>query len=525
MPFESNITKKVNKMTWIIPSSFALMCLVLVLGIIFLQIKQFARLETAFAFSIGTDIVGMAICVMLGFGTLSNCKEPSGYTRIFVTLITLTSMALFIDECSWLVDGVARLAKLNLAINVHYFANSAVLTFFFWKYVTYALDLDGKFMNTLNMIMNILIVPNVLSAFANLFYPLYFYVDEFGKYQRTEGLYWFSQLYSAVGVICVVLALIFSKAKVKTKIITGSFIAIPVLNQAITQYTYGVSTQYSAMLVSIVLIFVVLYSDREKQLASSGKELALATRIQADMLPNIYPAFPERDDFDIYATMTPAKEVGGDFYDFFLIDEKHLALVIADVSGKGVPAALFMMVSKILIKNVALSNNNPKEVLEIVNNQICEKNKEEMFVTIWLGILDLETGKMLCSNAGHEYPALKHPDQNFDLIHDKHGFVIGGMAGAKYKDYELQFEPGAKLFVYTDGVAEATNKDNVQYGTLRMLDALNNSKDKAPKEILIDMDKSIRKFVGDAPQFDDITMLCFHYKGKKADNEENKMPS
>ena len=513
MPFESKLTKKANGMTWIIPSSFAFMCLLLVLGIIFLFIKRFDRLETTFAFSIGADIACMAICAMLGFGTLSNRKEPTGYTRIFITLITLTSMALFIDECAWIVDGVVRLSKLNLAINIHYFANSAALTFFFWKYVTYALDLDGKFMKILNAIMNVFFIPNIILPFVNAIYPIYFYIDEFGKYQRSGLFFWISQIYNIIGVLCVILALIFSKAPIKTKLITGSFIAIPVLNQVITQYKYGVSTQYTAMLVSIVLIFVVLYSDRGKQLATTGKELALATRIQADMLPNIYPAFPERKEFDIYATMTPAKEVGGDFYDFFLIDDNHLALVIADVSGKGVPAALFMMVSKILIQNCALAIKSPKDVLEAVNNQICQKNKEEMFVTTWLGILNFETGKMVCANAGHEYPVLKQPNQDFELIRDKHGFVIGGMPGAKYKEYELQLEPDAKLFVYTDGVPEATNSENVLYGTTRMVDALNESKDKTPKEILVDIEKSVKDFVKDAPQFDDLTMLCLHYKG------------
>lgn len=519
MPFESNLLKKMNKMTLLIPISFAFLCLLFVSGVVLLKLKGVANLETYYAFSIGTDLLGMAIAIMLCFGTLSNRKEPTAYTKIFVLLISLTSMAMFVDECSWLVDAIPSLAKVNLVVNVIYFANSAILTFFFWKYVTYALDLEGKFMSTLDLIMKILIVPNVLSAPINLFYPLYFSVSELGKYERTGETYWISQIYSAIGIIFVILALIFSKAPTRTKIVTASFIFIPVLNQIITLYSYGLSTQYAAMLVSIVLIFVVIYSDREKKLASSGKELALATRIQASMLPNIYPAFPDREEFDIYATMEPAKEVGGDFYDFYLVDDSHLAVVIADVSGKGVPAALFMMVSKILIKNVALQMKSPSEILRIVNNQICEKNREEMFVTVWLGILDLNTGKMTCANAGHEYPILKQPSGNFEIIHDKHGFVVGGMEGAKYKDYEIIMTPDSKLYIYTDGVAEATNKDDVQFGISRMVDSLNNSKDKSTQEILKDMDISIKDFVGEAPQFDDITMLCLHYKGKQTKEE------
>ena len=152
-----------------------------------------------------------------------------------------------------------------------------------------------------------------------------------------------------------------------------------------------------------------------------GAELELATKIQADMLPNIYPAFPDREEFDIYATMTPAKEVGGDFYDFFLIDDDHLGLVMADVSGKGVPAALFMMMSKILVNNYAMMGESPARVLEQVNNQICKNNDEEMFVTVWFGVLEISTGKVTAANAGHEYPMVKKADGSFELFKDKHG--------------------------------------------------------------------------------------------------------
>ena len=244
-----------------------------------------------------------------------------------------------------------------------------------------------------------------------------------------------------------------------------------------------------------------------------GAELALATRIQADMLPNIFPAFPERREFDIYASMVPAKEVGGDFYDFFLVDDDHLALVMADVSGKGVPAALFMMMTKIMLQNQAMNGKSPKDVLKAVNDQICRNNREEMFVTVWLGILELSTGKLTAANAGHEKPILKAPGSVFDLVDDKHGFVIGGMEGIRYKEYTLDLEPGSMLFLYTDGVPEATNTDNELFGTMRMLTALNDDKDASPPQILGNMTKSIQTFVADAPQFDDLTMLCLQYFG------------
>ena len=253
-----------------------------------------------------------------------------------------------------------------------------------------------------------------------------------------------------------------------------------------------------------------------------GAELSVATQIQADMLPNIFPAFPDRPEFTVYADMNPAKEVGGDFYDFFLIDDTHLALVIADVSGKGVPAALFMVISKTLIKNQTLTGQSPKDVLMIVNNQLCENNQAQMFVTVWLGILDLATGKLVAANAGHEYPALRQANGDFQLYKDKHGFVLAGMEQTKYREYELQLSPGDTLFVYTDGVPEATDETEQLYGTARMLRALNAPGNNSPEELVKRVQKDMDSFVGDATQFDDITMLVMTYHGLQGKHENKK---
>ena len=241
-----------------------------------------------------------------------------------------------------------------------------------------------------------------------------------------------------------------------------------------------------------------------------GAELNVATQIQADMLPSIFPAFPEREEFDIYATMQPAKEVGGDFYDFFLIDEDHLAVVIADVSGKGVPAALFMVIAKTLLKNRAQMGDSPAKVLEVVNNQLCENNKAEMFVTVWFGVMQISTGKIVAANAGHEKPIIRKADGEFEIFKDKHGFVMGGMEGMKYKEYELEIEKGGCLFVYTDGVPEATSSDSELFGMERLVQVLNEEKDAPLPDILKSVKGSIDKFVKDAPQFDDITMLALY---------------
>jgi len=245
-------------------------------------------------------------------------------------------------------------------------------------------------------------------------------------------------------------------------------------------------------------------------------ELSVATRIQAAMLPTIFPPFPDRPEFDIYAVMDPAREVGGDFYDFFLIDEDHLCLVIADVSGKGVPAALFMMASKIILQSCAMLGQSPSEILTRTNDAIYANNDEEMFVTVWVGVLELSTGRLTAANAGHEYPVIRKPDGLFELLKDKHGFVIGDYGGLVYTEYELQMEPGSKLFLYTDGVPEAMGGEasDSMFGIDRMLNTLNENPEASPEQILKRVRGALDDFVKDSEQFDDLTMLCVEYNGK-----------
>ena len=251
-------------------------------------------------------------------------------------------------------------------------------------------------------------------------------------------------------------------------------------------------------------------------------ELGLARSIQMDMLPCIFPPFPERKEFDLFASMDPAKEVGGDFYDFFLIDEDHLGLVIADVSGKGIPAALFMMMVKIMIQNCVLAGLGPKDALEQVNRLVAENNSESMFVTVWLGILDIPGGKITAVNAGHEYPILKTPDGGFELLKDKHGMAVGTMDGVRYREYELALEPGSSLFVYSDGLPEANNSEEELFGMDRTLAALNEAPDAEPQEVLRTVRCAVDAFVGEAPQFDDLTMLCVRYYGNSGNTVETE---
>ena len=241
-------------------------------------------------------------------------------------------------------------------------------------------------------------------------------------------------------------------------------------------------------------------------------ELSLASNIQTSLLPNSFPAFPERSEFNVYASMDPARVIGGDFYNFFLIDDDHLCVLIADVSGKGIPAAMFMMATQIILKNNGTEGKSPAKIMEDTNEMLVSKNPEDMFVTVWLGILEISTGKMTAANAGHEYPAICRKDGRFELFKDEHSMIVGGMSGLKYKEYDLQFEPGDRLFVYTDGVPEATDPSNNMFGTDRMIDALNEEAE-TPEKVLENVRNAVDAFISGAEQFDDLTMLCMEYKG------------
>lgn len=245
-----------------------------------------------------------------------------------------------------------------------------------------------------------------------------------------------------------------------------------------------------------------------------GAELSVAKQIQSSMLPCIFPAYPDHGEFDIYATMNPAKEVGGDFYDFFMVDDSHVAIVMADVSGKGVPAALFMVIAKTLIKDHTLPGKDLGDVFSKINNLLCEANREGLFVTAFEGVLDLVTGEFQFVNAGHELPFISKAGGEYALHKIKAGFVLAGMEDVKYRSGSITLNPGDKLFQYTDGVTEATDAHDQLYGLERLQDVLARNSDKSPMELLPIVKADVDAFVGEAPQFDDITMLCIEYRKK-----------
>ena len=252
--------------------------------------------------------------------------------------------------------------------------------------------------------------------------------------------------------------------------------------------------------------------------ARIDKELEFAKEIQYSALPSVFPPYPNRKDFEIYAHMITAKEVGGDFYDFYMLGDSTLAFMIADVSGKGIPAAMFMMQAKTIIKDLAESGLELSEIFMTANKKLCENNDAGMFVTAWMGILDLKTGRLKFVNAGHNPPLVRQADGEFAYLKARSGMVLAGMDGIKYRQNELQLTPGDQIFLYTDGVTEATDKNNQLYGEERLLETVNRNIVMDTRKLCEAVKSDVDQFVGEAPQFDDITMLSVEIQYIRGEN-------
>ena len=249
-------------------------------------------------------------------------------------------------------------------------------------------------------------------------------------------------------------------------------------------------------------------SDAEARIDA---ELAFAKAIQHSALPSVFPPFPNRKEFEVWASMDTAKEVGGDFYDFYFVDEEHLAFLIADVSGKGIPAAMFMMTAKTLLKSYAESGMSVSEVLTQANNKLCEANEAGMFVTVWMGFLNTKTGEVTYANTGHNPPMIRRADGSVEYVKSRPGLVLAGMEGIRYRANTIQLSGGDVLYLYTDGVTEAANAENEFYGESRLLAALEREGSADVCALCRGVKADVDAFVGEAPQFDDITMLALLY--------------
>lgn len=509
------ISKRDKRLIGITGTIYVLMIIAIIVG---LYLRGIDKLNPMYVFNVAIELFGMATGYVLFLCCLIDVQKTGSDLKYFLYMLNVGFYSLFTEAGSWLLDGLPNLWVLNYIDNFVLFLCGPLSAFCFWKYTSTVLTLNKPFEHTLDRIISIGLLVPILTRVINIFTGMYFTVGHDGIYSRGP-LYIFSNLYPLVVLIAVAVVVSVERKQLDPYQIgaVAAYILAPVAAIVLTSLVYGLSISGSIVMLVLLLMYCILNVSQGREKAAADRDLAMASSIQETILPRIFPYLPEREEFDIYASMTPAKEVGGDFYDFFMIDDDHIAIVIADVSGKGMPAALFMMVARTLIKNQAQSassDKDPGHIFTEVNGQLCEGNEMGLFVTAWLGIITLSTGHMVYSSAGHEYPALSKNGKDFVMRAERNMPPLATMDGLKFRTGEVDLEHGDTLYIYTDGVAEATNSSGELYGTDRMLDALNSD----PSAKLDQIDKTVRKsideFVADAPQFDDITMLTFRYTGK-----------
>ena len=491
--------------------------LLIVLCVFFMHRVGPAELPKLYLTNIGIDIFAMLTGYMLFICCAIDVQKNGANLKFFMYLINVCFLNVFTDAVSWLVDGNPQFITANLIINTLFYMCGPLSACFLWMYVTKTISLNKPFEKKLGTVIQYGLIVPVALRIINIFTGIYFTIGESGLYARSP-LYPLSWVYQILVLLAIAVTVISERKQMQTFQFVAiiMYILVPLAAAVLTLLFYGLSISGAVMMLVLLLMYCMINVTQGREKAIEDRDLKIAAAIQENILPRTFPFLPERKEFDIFATMTPAKEVGGDFYDFFMTDNDHLVFVIADVSGKGMPAALFMMVSRTLIKNQAqgaAANNDPAGILRAVNDQLCEGNSMEFFVTAWLGILTLSTGQLDYASAGHEYPAISKSGREFVVFKERNSPPLGTMEGIGFRNGTMELEAGDTVYVYTDGVTEATNGAHELFGLDRMLDALNADVNADLWAIDKNVRNSIAGFVGEAPQFDDITMLSVRYNG------------
>ncbi len=510
------IEKKQFRIRAVLASFFFLF--VLILGIYIFDMGRAINELPAFSvISISADLCCMALGYVLFICSIvDRSHNQSNLTTYLLLLFTCFSSA-FLDEVCWLVDGKLSQVYLNTVANSFYFMGAPVLAFLFWRYVVSYLDVENKHIKRINFSLAVGLVLSILVRIINPLFGYYFYIKPDGFYQRGD-YFLLSNLYPYSTMILTLILVFLARKRFKTYqiVILYLYAFFPLAVGIISVFTYGLSLSSPVIMLVLLLMYCVLNVIQSRDRSIYDNELQMANAIQEGMLPHTFPPYPDRTEFELYASMNPAKVVGGDFYDFYMPDDDHLVITIADVSGKGIPAALMMMVTKTLIKNRGLSDfRDCGKILSSVNEQFCENNELDMFVTVWFGVLTISSGKLRYANAGHEYPAIMRKDQKFELIKDHHSPPLGCMEGIDYIEETTVLNPGDVIYVYTDGVTEANNSKHELFGEKRMLKALNHPFNGDMMLLNNNIIDSLNRFINGSEQFDDITMLGLKYNGTK----------
>ena len=467
-----------------------------------------------------------SICfIILVFLAMTNFLSKAK-KKALLFFVFSTALLLLTGRYSFIFQGQTTSSAIVLAKIFKYlmFFNILNVVYGFGEYIKYIYVENHpnlKVPKLFNVIKVIIIIGHIF-LFVSQFTNFYYSYDMYNVYHREK---WYFLCYafplSATILQYVIIAPELKKAKKHISIPLVLYFILPIIASIIQLFIPGLSI----VIIIIGGVVIILYSftiyDANVMLKEKEKneaDLRLAKEIQQNEIPNIFPAFPNKNEFDLYASMNPAKQIGGDFYDYFLIDDDHLGLVIADVSGKGVSAALNMVKVKILLKGTGIHLNDPAKVLTSVNKEFTDNNKLDIFVTIWYGILELSTGKLTFTNAGHEDAIIYKEKKVFDTHKTKHGIPVGSLKNYEYQNNEIKLSKGDKIFLYTDGVTDAINSDNKKYGIDNLLKLLNDNKDKSVNDLINLVKEGINMHSKGCEQFDDITMLCVELNDKKDKN-------
>ena len=484
-------------------ATVALLALALT-GVAYIVPDVYSRMKNQeYFFDCGVDAIGALVSAGLYYGCMRQKGEGTDAFRILNACVSAGFAVNFLLYFTMGIPGRAVFpfifAMLSKLIDL-------LMIYYFYQYVRRTLGFEGKLALWADKGFPILIAGEALVLLVNIFYPLTFSFDAQGFYQSAD-LSILEDVCLIVTSVITVILILRCKRPVNQKIAGLTFIILPLINYIMVGGTFGNASQYGMILVSLIIMYCIIFNEKSNKLAATETELNMATRIQLDALPTTAPEFPGHPEVNLRASMHTAKEVGGDFFDYFAIDENRICFLIADVSGKGTPAALFMMTSKTMIKDYALTQGSTSEIFTAVNARLCENNEAGMFATSWIGILDTRTMTLQYTNAGHNYPMLQRKGQPCEEIKVKHGLFLGGMEFTRYRQDEIRLAPGDRLLLFTDGVVEAHDKGKNLYGNERLQQVFDGARNCPGEEVLDRVFEDVNVFATGVPQFDDITMV------------------
>ena len=485
----------------------ALIRLVFIIGIV--------NVKPVYLINIGVAIVGMMMGFMLYVCCLVELKKSGSDIKYMIALINVVFLALFLDGCAWLVDGKPALRNHNIWVNTLYYMCAPIEAYFFWMYTMTYLKVRKSLIKQLSVLISAGAYIAVALRIINVFAGFYFTVGQDGVYSRGP-LYLVSFVYSYFTVIAALVAAVIERKYLERyQIITFfMYVFVPIVVGFLTMFTYGISCGPASVMLVLLLMYCVLNVSEWRDMAAATRDAALAEKLQDEAIPKDFPFMPGRKEFDLYAYLRPAKEVCSDFYDYYMIDDENLAMVVGDVSGEGIEATLFMLLSKKLIKSALSSGSPPEKAMELVNNQLCDGNTSNFFLTVWIGVVNLKTGEGFSVNAGHVHPIIRHAGGDYEFVFYKHSLAAAVMENTKYKANPFKMEVGDSIFVYTDGFSEATNDKNEFLGKERILKIMNKFPVANPKLAIENALVGIDEYIADTVQSDDLALLYMTYYGK-----------